>query len=315
MQKASKIAVIGAGLAGLTAARALADRGYSVVVYDKGRGLGGRMASRRKDGWRFDHGAVVLSPTDVGFADFIAKNETLGFAARWQDGDGWTGLPGMSGFVKATADVLTIHTQAEVTRLERVANGWTLHVTDGVNESYDHVILAIPQPQAHRLLSGLPNLQAQIGSAEMDPCWTLMVGFDKALPTGTAFVRNDDGPLRVLSRDAMKPGRELPGDGWVIQASAAWSRTHLERAQIEIEALLLKLFFAEINCTPVAPVICMAHRWRYAFTSKSLGQAYLNDETAGFSVCGDWCLGNTAQDAFNSGRALAETLISQWPRD
>ncbi|WP_299615020.1 NAD(P)/FAD-dependent oxidoreductase [uncultured Tateyamaria sp.] len=312
MQKTDQIAVIGAGLAGLTVARALVDRGHSVVIFDKGRGLGGRMASRRKDGWRFDHGAVALRPTEDAFTAFVNQSEAQGNAAHWKDAGGWTGLPGMSGLVKPVANGLTIHTQAEVTGLDRGPDGWTLRgPAEAAGIYFDHLILAIPQPQAHRLLSPWPYLQTQIEPAEMAPCWTQMVGFETPLPTDVTYASRNEGPISVIARETAKPGRDLPGDGWVIQASADWSHEHLERDRAEVETPLLDAFFTALDCAPVTPEIGMVHRWRYAQTAKPLGQAYLHDASLGLSVCGDWCLGNTAQDAFNSGRLLATALISE----
>ena len=52
-----RVAVIGAGLAGLTAAARIAAGGAAVTVYDKSRGLGGRLATRRSPQGSFDHGA------------------------------------------------------------------------------------------------------------------------------------------------------------------------------------------------------------------------------------------------------------------
>lgn len=312
MKKTDQIAVVGAGLAGLTVARALSDAGHSVVVFDKGRGLGGRMASRRREGWRFDHGAIALRPTEENFTDFIKQNEAEGYAAHWDDADGWTGLPGISSSVKPLADRLTIHKQAEVTGLDRGDNGWVLHgPATAAGMTFDRLILAIPQPQALRLLSPWPDLQAQIEPARMDPCWTLMVGFDTPLPTDLTYANDCKGPIHVIARETAKPGRDLPGDGWVIQASADWSETNLEFEHEEVEARLLQAFFALVRCAPVAPLVSMAHRWRYAQTSKPLGQAYLNNGALGLSLCGDWCLGHTAQDAFTSGRSLAAALLSE----
>jgi len=307
-----QVAVIGAGLAGLTVARALTDAGHSVVVFDKGRGLGGRMASRRRYGWRFDHGAIVLRPTDEGFSTFLTQTEDQGFAAPWKDAGGWTGLPGMSGCVKPVVQSLTIHTQAEVTGLERRGDKWTLQgdeQSEGLQ--FDQLILAIPQPQALRLLSPWPDLQALIAPAEMDPCWTVMVGFETPLPTDDSYAKDLSGPISVIARETAKPGRELPGDAWVIQASAEWSSAHLEREQTEVVPPLLAAFFASVDCPPVAPVIGMAHRWRYALTRKPLGQPHVRADAVGLSICGDWCLGHSAQDAFNSAHSLASELLAE----
>lgn len=311
LTKTEHTAVIGAGLAGLTCARALADAGHSVVVFDKGRGLGGRMASRRKDGWRFDHGAVVLRPTDDTFAAFLASEHDAGHADAWTTATGWSGVPGMSTVVKSLARGLEIVSSQRVTGLSETDAGWKIDgPQDAENLIFDRVILAIPHPQAQEILMPWPALLAQIAKAQMQPCWTLMAGFDAPLATDIAYSDHCAHPISVIARETAKPGRDLPGDGWVIQANADWTRSHLELVQSQIEALLLTAFFKEIACAPVTPAISMAHRWRYALTEMPLGQPYVMDASLGLAACGDWCLGHTAQAAFDSGRSLAAAIIA-----
>jgi hypothetical protein len=305
-------AVIGAGLAGLTCARALADAGHSVVVYDKGRGLGGRMASRRKDGWRFDHGAVALRPKNDLFAALLGRARADGHAAVWEAAGGWTGVPGMSSVVKSLAQGLEIVSSQRVTGLHKTDARWFLAGPEHAeNKRFDRVILAIPHPQAMELLAPWPALSAQISATDMAPCWTLMAGFETRLPTDLSYSDAATGPIAVLARDTAKPGRTLPGDGWVIQANADWTRAHLECEQAEVTPLLLAAFFNAIGCDPVVPAITMAHRWRYGLTSSPLGQPHVMDTDLGLAVCGDWCLGSTAHAAFDSGQSLATALLAR----
>lgn len=311
MTKTEHTAVIGAGLAGLTCARALADAGHSVVVFDKGRGLGGRMASRRKNGWQFDHGAVLLRPTDDAFSAFLATIHSKGHAEVWDTANGWIGVPGMSAVVKSLAHGLEIVSSQRVTGLIKTDAGWIINgPQDAENLIFDRVILAIPQPQAQEILTPWPALSAQIAKAQMQPCWTLMVGFDAPLATDMTYSDHCADPISAIARETAKPGRGLPGDGWVIQANADWSRSNLERDQAEIEELLLTAFFKAVDCAPVTPAISMAHRWRYSFTTTPLGQAYVMDPSVGLAACGDWCLGHTAQSAYDSGRYLAAAIIA-----
>lgn len=311
MTQNTQTAVIGAGLAGLACARALSDAGQRVVVFDKSRGLGGRMASRRAGEWRFDHGAVVLRPTNDAFTAFLHETQASGAAAHWQGAGGWTGLPGMSSIVKPLAAGLDIVTAGQVTGLRETASAWAVEGPDSAaNLVFDRIVLAIPQPQALDLLAHWPALTEQIASVEMQPCWTLMAGFDRALPTDMAYTNTCDSPIAVIARDTAKPGRILPGDAWVIQADAAWTRAHLELGEPAVTDRLLAAFFEAIGCRPLPPVITMAHRWRYGLTAAPLGKPHLLDASLGLGLCGDWCLGETAQAAFDSGQSLARAILA-----
>lgn len=312
MTETGHTAVIGAGLAGLTCARALVDAGHSVVVFDKGRGLGGRMASRRAEGWRFDHGAVVLRPTEGAFSDFLTRTRDQGHAELWDTAGGWTGLPGMSSVVKSIAQGLDIVRSERVTGLRQTAAGWSVEGPDRADALvFDRVVLAVPHPQAQQMLAPWPSLVAQIDKAEMQPCWTLMAGFDTRLPTDIIYSNTCGGPIAVIARETAKPGRTLPGDGWVVQADEDWSRAHLELDQPAIKALLLTAFFKAVDCDPVTPTISMAHRWRYGLTKTPLGKSHVIDASLGLAVCGDWCLGTSAQAAFDSGRSVAAAIVAE----
>jgi len=82
------IAIIGAGMAGLACARHLAQAGHAPIIFDKGRGIGGRLATRRAEGLQFDHGAQYVNAHTPGFAALLAELAAAGAAAPWPDGTG-----------------------------------------------------------------------------------------------------------------------------------------------------------------------------------------------------------------------------------
>ncbi|MEM1314666.1 MAG: FAD-dependent oxidoreductase [Pseudomonadota bacterium] len=312
-----RTAVLGAGLAGLTCARALAEAGREVVVYDKSRGLGGRLAQRRAEGpsgedLRFDHGAQYLTAETPEFRELLETLEAAGAAARWSpEGfdakDRWVGLPGMSGLVRPLAAGLDIWAQKEAIAVELLADGWHVGFADGALEGpFEALALALPAPQAARLL---PAAAEALEAVEMEPCWTLMVAFE-AQPGGLPEAAAGDGPLAWIARNAAKPGR--PGtECWVVQASPEWSREYLELDKAEACDALLRL----LGETGVAPRVdwAAAHRWRYARASKPLGAPVLEIEGPGGEravLGGDWTLGVKAEHAFLSGRAMAERLLA-----
>ena len=92
------MAIIGAGMAGLACANRLARAGLTPIIFDKGRGIGGRMATKRIEQMRFDHGAQYITAYDDRFAKVLGDLQTKGAAAKWDDGSGrprFVGVPGM----------------------------------------------------------------------------------------------------------------------------------------------------------------------------------------------------------------------------
>jgi predicted NAD/FAD-dependent oxidoreductase len=90
-------------------------------------------------------------------------------------------------------------------------------------------------------------MSKQINNAAMQPCWSLMIGFDVHFPTQIAYSDDCANSIAVIAR---KTERSLPVEGWVVQASARWSRAHLELDQDRIISLLLPAFFKALDCDP-----------------------------------------------------------------
>lgn len=147
-----RIAIVGAGIAGLACARALLEVGLDPVIFDKSRGVGGRLATRRTDtGLQFDHGAPHLTATDAAFAALLEQAEAEGAVSRWRPpphtaentGPGYVGLPGMSGFARHLGRDLDIRTGVSVSAVAPDGSGWL--VTAGDQSMYcDRVILTLP---------------------------------------------------------------------------------------------------------------------------------------------------------------------------
>jgi renalase len=244
----------------------------------------------------------------------------------------WVAQPGMSALVAHMATSAPAAMQCllmqRVERIESVKGGYTVHAVDDNTQSkahgkskafagFDAVVFAVPSVQAAALL-GDNHLQeawlSQIEAVSVDPCWTLMLAFPNAAPTSPNAPERPLGPqwsaarsthhrISWLARENSKP-QHTGVERWTVQASAAWSREHLEDDAERVKAKLTKAF-AEITGIRAEPPHAQVHRWRYAKTDKPLGQSHLWDATTRIGVCGDWCLGHRVEDAFLSGLELA----------
>ncbi|MEM1361499.1 MAG: FAD-dependent oxidoreductase [Pseudomonadota bacterium] len=301
------LGVIGAGLAGLTVARGAAEAAMAVRVLDKGRGLGGRLATRRAgDGLRFDHGAQYLSSRDPGFRSFLDEAMTAGAVEAWEpEEESLVGLPGMSGLAKYVAQGLAVDTAQRAGKIRREDGIWQVwNISDELMFKAERLVLAVPSPQVSPFLEDDHPFQSALADVAFAPCWTLMAAFDAALDLPlTVRNENPDAILSWVTQDGSKPGRREQAS-YVAQASESWSRTYLERdADWVLETLLSAL--AELTGAPLPkPLYSAVHRWRYSTATRPLGRPYLHDEASALSVCGDWCLGNRAEHAWLSAQAL-----------
>ncbi len=341
MTQAQHIAIIGAGMAGIACARTLAQAGHRVTVFEKSRGVGGRMATRQTPFGSFDHGAQYFTVRDARFA--LALDTVPGLVRPWSANtvrvldplgrvaaaglpgreSHWVPVPGMNALVKRWSEPLQgqIELQTRVTRIERDATHsqqWQLRTT-GENDSqrvfggFDAVLLALPCAQAAGLLQGTTqakSLVKQISQVQVAPCWTLMLAFPQAMQPGMYALgpqwnaaRSSHHRIAWLTRESSKPGRERV-ERWTVQASAAWSQEHLNDDEDRVQAKLLKAF-SEITGIRAQPSFATVHRWHYAQTIQALGTSHAWDAKARIGVCGDWCLGHRVEDAFISGLELA----------
>ena len=307
-----KIGIIGAGLAGLTAARGLSEAGHGVTLFDKARGPGGRMSTRRTETAQgmafFDHGAQYFTVRDAGFAETVARWEAEGAAARWPAaGDqAWVGTPGMNAIIKAEAAGHDVRWNCRIESIARDGAGWRF-VHDGGSETFDAAIIAVPAEQVAPLLAEhAPEWAALAEATVSQPCWTVMASFAERIDYSLDTLR-DSGAIGWAARNSAKPGRTGP-ESWVIQGSPGWSAAHLEHdADSVITALMAELMAATGAALPEALVV-QAHRWRYAL-SGSAGRTMLWNMETRLGVSGDWLIGPRIESAWASGRALAAAML------
>ncbi len=321
------VAVIGAGIAGLSCATTLQTAGMRVSVFDKSRGPAGRLSTRRGEDWQCDHGAQYFTARDADFRAEVNRWVDAGVAAVWTPrlqvlGDEslhapdlaierFVGLPRMTAPARFMADTLDVKTQCTIAQFERRADGWGLRSAEHgwLAQRFDAVLLAVPAPQSVPLLEQpAPELAALAASATMRGCWALMLRFSAPLelPFDAAFVNG--GPLRWIARDSSKPGRGGP-EIWLLHASPQWSEAHLEH---DVDAVAADLLHAFSQLGGRAPQAWVAHRWRYADTEPALehGCAWRGEDALG--LCGDWLNGGKVEGAWRSGRLLARQVLQSF---
>ena len=267
-----KIAIIGAGMAGLTCAGRLSANGHDVQLFDKGRGPGGRMASRRAEvagqTLHFDHGAQYLTVRDERFRRKVESWEADGLVTPWPAaGEGaWVGTPAMNAPVKAMATAADVSFGIRVDTVRAVGTGWKLVGQEVPRAIYDAVISAVPAEQVPELLAGsAPEMATLAAETVSDPCW-------------------------------------------VVQATPEWSRENLEEEPETVIPLLLHRLSEQAGSALPDIVHSSAHRWRYAMCGNA-GKGALWDGARHIGACGDWLHGPRIENAFLSGWELAQKVM------
>lgn len=310
-----KIAIIGAGMAGLACADHLVAAGHQVRLFDKGRGPGGRMSTRRMETVAgevsFDHGAQYFTVRDQAFRAAMVKWHSDGVVARWPAAGAaaWVGTPTMNAPIKNMAAQRDVEWSVRIDAFSKDPKGWQLQSEcESTKELFDVVILAIPAEQAAGLLQPWETDFASVAKAtQAAPCWTLMLAFAEPLKTDQIVFR-DDAVIGWAARNSDKPDRKGP-ESWVIQASPEWSLEHLEDDSNHVVDSLSNRFEELAGLSLPDPLVASAHRWRYARSGTTDFSALFNGDLK-IGVCGDWLIGPRVECAWLSGSALAALICT-----
>ena len=316
---AMRIVVIGAGISGLACSERLTAAGHDVQLFDKARGPGGRMSTRRVE---LEHGTVAFDHAAQYFTarhpDFIAQVTAWadqGLVARWPEAgpEAWVGIPAMNVPIAAMAKQLAVAYSSHVTSLARDGAGWHVTVQGGQRHGpFDAAIVALPAEQAAAFLGAHDLAMASLAmSVRSQPCWTMLAAFDGPLPIAGDVIRHS-GVLAWAARNGSKPGR-APGEAWVVQAEGTWSHAQLEQPAEAISQTMLKALSELAGDAPMPALQHLsAHRWRYAMV-RSAEHGALWNKTLRLGACGDWLLGPRVELAWRSGRQLAAAMADDQP--
>lgn len=305
--------IIGAGMAGLTAARYLAKQQpqHALIIVDKGRGVGGRVATRRIGESRLDHGAPCFRLDEPEVAEaWGLQGLPLFKAPTALDAKGWVPEAGINALPKTLAQGLPLALQQTIQSLERVAGQWRCTSQEGQSFRAHRLLITCPLWQTVALLQQAHPPWAETVSrlateVAYEGQWTLLLklGAGVTPPPGWTGYQVLPHP-RIAS--LYQQESDQSGRLWVIQSSSLYSAAQLEASPESVaEELERDLRLLGFDLTGA---IVQAHRWRYARVTRPLGRPFVQlEEAPGLFLAGDFCLGSTVMAAALSGLRWAQS--------
>jgi predicted NAD/FAD-dependent oxidoreductase len=314
-QANTDILIVGAGLAGLLAATDLQASGFHPLVVDKGRGVGGRLASRRIGPATFDHGAQFITARTPRFAALLREWQGLGLVTEWYRGTNeehiyWRGVPSMTAGPKHLAKSLNVRLEMKMTALKQESSRWLATFENGETIPASAVLLTAPVPQSLALLAAggvalEASIREQLERLEYEPCLAVMAVLkgQSNIPQ-PGFIRFDSGPIGWIADNQAKGISAV--SAVTIHATPAYSSEHWEADRQEIGRRLLE-FAAPWLGSELAEF--QVHAWRYARPRHEPDHRCLVlNQTPALLIAGDAFGGPRVEGAALSGWAAAEAL-------
>jgi predicted NAD/FAD-dependent oxidoreductase len=322
----TRIAVIGAGIGGVALAARLAPTA-DVVVFEKGRGVGGRMAARYAGDFRFDHGAQYFTVRNARFSDLIAPLIESGAVAPWRGpiariADGvvtgmaeprdvhLVGAPNMNSLAKALADGLDLRPSVEIAPLgDRTPGGWQLRSVDGTDQgAFDWVVSTTTAHQTTALFAANAPSEGVLTTTRMAPCYALMLGFARPLDLPWVGARLSGSAIDWIGINSTKPGRDRSKTTLVVHSTSDWATRHLGQDIDHLGRLLSEALMESTGIDAGEATIVATHRWASARRLPQPDNGPYLDRDRRLAATGDWTTGSRVEDTVLSALDLADTI-------
>lgn len=319
--KATNILIIGAGISGLLCAHKLQNAGKSVRVLDKGRGVGGRMATRRMGRARFDHGAQYFTVRNGQLSSYVKTWLDAGVIKEWfrhlpedSNPSGYSrycGLYGMADVAKYLAKDLQVCIGAKVISLSKDSDLWLIRSEGDELFVAEELVITAPLPQAiellittedqsvNRAIDTLGEVRYERGMATL-----AIVDGPSGLPD-PGGVKVNNAPLTWIA-DNQKKGISPNVTAITIHADASFAQEHWEspdnlRGQIMLEAAapFIQAKINEFSC----------HRWKFTKPINPLQESCYHNFELHLTLAGDSFGGARIEAAALSGLAAASSIL------
>jgi predicted NAD/FAD-dependent oxidoreductase len=318
--------IIGAGIAGLMAGKKLNEKGVHVTVLDKGRGVGGRLATRRIANNVFDHGAQFFSAQDANFKTYVSewvsgniiriwgkKGEIYPENGKDNDQHVYIGSAGMTSLAKYLAGDLTIELNRRAEVLNYFNDHWEIKTNTQEIFETEALILTPPLPQSLELLNSgnlpsLNGLRTQMENIKYNACISLMVVFDDMVDLPDAGALKLSGEPLAWMADNCRKGISKGLSAVTIHTGTEFSRMYWQQ---DDEMLAKNILYIASGWLKAPYREYQLKRWKYSRPSSTFNQTFCKLPTKiPLVLAGDAFGGPHIEGAALSGLSAAEEILS-----
>jgi renalase len=300
------IAVIGGGLTGLLVGDYLQSRA-NVTIFDKARGVGGRLSTRYAGDYEFDHGAPYFNARSLAFQEEVNTWQRGGVVNAWRPrvlNNGqitvsevfYVGVPKMNALSKYLARTLPLILQTEIKQcLEKDEFFYLEDTKSNLYGPFDWVIVTAPFPQTQTILQ---NPLASM-NVTMQACYALMLGYAEPFHLDWDVAVNQAPCLSRVFINHQKPQRTTAA------SVVAFYEFGLDIEPLDIKENMLEALFELISKQPSH---IDGHLWRYARAGQQESPQIYIDKDRHIIAGGDWSVDGSVEGAFFAAKSIIHQL-------
>ena len=313
--------IIGSGISGATIANILSKK-YSLDVYDKARGVGGRSSNKKFDKKEsFDHGVQYISPKSAPFKRFIKNLITKKIVKVWQGKHIFLntnkkedekhlkiiGNKGNNSISKYLLKNINCTFNSELIKIYNKDKVWELDFSDGTKKFYKSLIFTCPFPQLKKLSRRYIKHSFIKKKVKMDSNITVMFATKKTRPNISSYFFSDP-ILGWAAYENSKKRFKSDYDLWTLQSTYKWANKVINKNKVnklDNAKKLINKFFELTNLKKNKIFYIQNHGWKYSSNSKPLNiKSYWNSTTR-LGVCADWFVGSRLESGWLSAKDLS----------
>jgi|TARA_B110000259_G_scaffold188354_1_gene246685 renalase len=315
--------VVGSGIAGSTIANLLAKK-YSVEIFDKARGPGGRASNRRyKDNLSFDHGLQYISPKSNLFRKFILELANKKIIKEWAGNHldftfekketlpKYIGKKGNNDICKYLIKNIKSNFLSTVTNIQFKSNHWVIILNNKDKVLFKNLILTCPFPQLKKLSFKYLNKTILNLKSQMVPNITVIAAYESTKQVPISSIKFNDKIISWASNENTKKRFKSKKTLWTIQCTDQYSKKIInlfKNNKKKYQILILKKF-EELTGYQVKNVSFQnIHGWKYAYSNSNTkaSSSWVNKSQLG--ICADWFSGSKAENAWLSANFLYKQI-------
>lgn len=296
-----KIAIIGAGFSGCNLYDNLRLRFDDITIFEKSRGVGGRLSTKYIGDKFIDHGTSRLFPITEDLKEFcldLSKNAVL--RAKY---DEFFPKEGINKICKFLIDDKDLKTNTKITSAKLVDNKWNLKDENGNSfEGFDKLFLTIPATQILQIDITLEDsIKSQLQTVSYDSVFTLILYSNNKKIENISKIFENENVEDIIDNSRKYFYKDF--NSYVIHSTKDFANSLNQFSKEEISDRFLNSFSEEIK-KELEKLTIIPHLWKFAFAKTSLDIPYYLNEDKNLGICGDYFNYNNLESALLSSELI-----------